>query len=118
MRSIIIDVFSRFLAIHDKIKDVIRVLFPICWEERHHISSVALFLSQIPCLIFTSSFNEYARLPVLLNIVLHLLVLRRVIRLLEVSLLTKYLVSQRNFLSSGRSVGDLLWLELFISLQE
>ena len=80
---------------------------------------MALFLGQIARPgTRTLLLDEYARLPILLNVVLHALVLRSVLLLLEVLLLAENLVCQSDLVSSCRSVGDLLWLVLFVPLKE
>ena len=80
---------------------------------------MALFLSQIARLgTSTLLLDEHTGLPILLNVVLHALVLRSVLLLLEILLLAENLIRQSDFVSSRRSVGHLLWLELFVPLKE
>lgn len=118
MSRLVIPSLCCFLTIHDQIEYIICILFPICWEKWHYISRMAFSLHQIARFINPLLFNEHTRLPVLLNIVLHVLVLCRVFFLLEILLLSENLIRQRDFLARCRTVGDLLWLELFVSFKE
>ena len=80
---------------------------------------MALLLSQIARLASrTLLLNEHAGLPILFDVILHALIVSCVLVLLKVLLLAENLVCQSDFLSGLRSVGDLLWLELFVSFKE
>ena len=118
MSRLVVTSLCSFLTVHDQIEYIICILFPICREKRHNIARVALSFHEIARFVNAFLFDENTRLPILLNIVLHVLVLCRVLFLLEILLLTENLIGQRDFLARCAPVGDLLWLELFVSFKE
>ena len=99
------------------VEDIISVLPPILRKEWNDVACMALFLSQgsISCFLLV---DYGARIPLLLDILLHVWVLGCILLLLEVFALAEYLTRQRNFLSIFIGIADLLWLELSVTLQE
>ena len=113
MCSFFIVILSGFWSIHYDIEDIISIFLPLGGKEWNNISSLALLLRAnrlARLLLMHVSF----RLPVIFDVLLHIVVLCSVLPLLKVSVLAENLARQCNFISRGGPVGgaDLAGLEL------
>ena len=97
MCDIIVYIFCWLFSVQNHIEDIVGILFPICREKGHHISSVSFALGALLGAL-TRFFKEHClRLPGLLDVLLHLPVLDRIVGLLKVLFFTKNFFGQSYF---------------------